>query len=116
MVVITKQYRLSGLHRLDEKSRDPLCRAVHGHEYLLRISLQVSDIDRSGLGECRTKLDQIVTEKLLHPLEGQSLHQKLRFSSGEYLAEQFQNELQPFWPDNKLRVSIQETRKNFFSA
>lgn len=116
MFVITKQYKLSSLHRLHEKSEDLKCQSLHGHEYLVQVSLQFADAPISGLMICRSKMDQVVQQQLLHVFKGESLHQKLKFSSGEFLVHEFQQRLKIKWPLNKVRVSLQETRKNFFSS
>ena len=121
---VTRRYSLSALHVLSGEgfSREENlrvfggCSVLHGHEYLVEVTV-AGPIDAStGLVIGRDELDRIVRERLLDPLTGCNLSDHFRHTTGEALAGEFfallQSEIHP--PALLERVLIRETAKNSF--
>jgi 6-pyruvoyl-tetrahydropterin synthase len=115
MKVISRRFRLSAIHQLLPESEDPKCCAVHGHEYLIAVTLQAPECPIETARQLQS-LDRIFQVRVTDSFSGSGLHLKFPSSSGEYLAWAFRQQIMEAMPQAKIRLSIQETRKNYFSA
>jgi len=105
MTVITRRFRLRGVHFLyDLKHDEP----KHGHEYELQVSIK-TDIPRSAL-------EEIVKTEILEKWDKKDFMTKgISQASGEILVEEFDKALRTSELRNSLvAVVLKETRKNRF--
>lgn len=119
----TRQYLIRAMHNLrnpDASSSENeriygMCYRLHGHDYKVQVTIE-SEIDpRTGLCLFRDRLDEVVERELIRPFDGRSLNDTFRNTSGEALSHLFFERLRPHLPqDVRLKVAIQETRKNYF--
>ncbi len=120
---LTRLYVIRALHNLEnpdasDKENERLygmCFRLHGHDYKVMVTIE-GDVDpRSGLLAFRTEMDRVVDEVLIRPMSGQCLNDHSTNTSGEALAHLWYERLRPHFPSHlQLRLSIQETRKNYF--
>lgn len=87
------------------------CSAMHGHSY--KIEVVIARPLQKGVVIAQQELDQIVNEKLVEPLNGTLLNDRLGNTSGEIIAQKFYEILAPHLK-GLVTVAIRETRKNSF--
>lgn len=119
----TRQYLIRALHNLENPSVDSaenerlygMCYRLHGHDYKVQVTIE-SEIDaKTGLCEFRDQLDALVERELIRPFDGKCLNDTFKNTSGEALTHLFFDRLQPHLPPGvRLKLAIQETRKNYF--
>jgi 6-pyruvoyltetrahydropterin/6-carboxytetrahydropterin synthase len=121
---ITKRYSVPALHTLSSEelsAEENLrvfgpCSRLHGHEYLVEITVSGPVDCQSGMLISRDELDEIVHHNLVRPLSGSNLSDRFSHTTGEALAQEFFDLLNPFFGDpvHLSRVRVQETAKNSF--
>jgi 6-pyruvoyltetrahydropterin/6-carboxytetrahydropterin synthase len=119
----TRVYSLRALHNLqnpdisDEENLRlyGMCYRLHGHDYRVQVTIE-SELDpKTGLCRFRDQLDAVVRKNLIERFDGHCLNDTFTNTSGEALVHLFYDLLRPHIPqDIRLRLSIQETRKNYF--
>lgn len=125
-VTLTRRYRLSALHSLENPSLSEAtnrtifgsCFRLHGHDYLIEVTVSASPDPDSGLVIQRDKLDEIVEKELIEPLRGHNLNDFFTQTTGEALAVEFFNRLEPYFSliCKLVRVRIRETPRNLFEV
>jgi 6-pyruvoyltetrahydropterin/6-carboxytetrahydropterin synthase len=126
VVSITRRYSLPALHTLAGPGFSPAkneqvfgaCSRLHGHEYLVDVTLGGAVDGTTGLLFSRDKLDEIVDLKIIQPFRGANLSDHFAHTTGEALALEFYRILEKgFPPTVQLRaVTVHETAKNSFIA
>lgn len=121
---LTRRYSLPALHILSGEGFTPEenrrvfggCSSLHGHEYLVELTLTGLVDPASGLLCSRDDLDAVVRRRLLDPLVGTNLSDHFRSTTGESLAVEFFALLEPeIPPPARLeRITVRETAKNSF--
>ncbi len=119
----TRQYTIRAMHNLENPDASSaenerlygMCYRLHGHHYKVQVTVE-SDVDpKTGLCRFRGELDALVERELVRPFDGRSLNDAFQNTSGEALCHLFFERLRPHVPpDVRLRLAIQETRKNYF--
>jgi 6-pyruvoyltetrahydropterin/6-carboxytetrahydropterin synthase len=121
---VTVDYTLSAMHNLLNPDLSDLrneelygaCFRKHGHDYHIRITLHGQIDPLTGLSIDRDHLDQVVEQVILRKYDGHFLNEHFANTSGEGLVEEFHALLKPHFAQGQLvSVSMQETRKNWFS-
>lgn len=122
-VAFTRLYIIRALHNLENPDVSDaenerlygMCYRLHGHHYKVMVTIE-SELDpTTGLCRFRRELDAVVEKHLIAPFDGQSLNDTFINTSGEALVHLFYEILRPHIPaDVRLKISIQETRKNYF--
>jgi 6-pyruvoyltetrahydropterin/6-carboxytetrahydropterin synthase len=125
-VTVTRRYRLPALHTLsgtglsaaENESVFGACSRLHGHEYLVDVTLEGRIDGESGLVFSLDELDRVVSLRILEPYRGANLSDHFTHTTGEALALDFYRILEPeFPPTVRLRaVTVHETPKNSFTA
>ena len=119
----TKSYVIRALHNLEnpdisdaENSRIyGMCYRLHGHNYKVQVTIEGNIDPKTGLCEFRNELDALVERELIERFDGKCLNDSFKNTSGEALVHIFFDLLRPHVPAQvRLRLSIQETRKNYF--
>ncbi|GAB4231569.1 MAG: 6-carboxytetrahydropterin synthase QueD [Acidobacteriota bacterium] len=123
---LTRRYRLSALHQLGGSGFSPeedrrvfgACSRLHGHEYILEISVTGSPAQETGLLVKREELDNVVRRAILDRFQGRNLSDHFPHTTGEALAREFFQLLAASLPGNLrlVAVKVRETSKNFFIA
>ncbi len=124
-VALTRRYSLRAMHNLNNPALSDseneqlygMCYRTHGHDYQIMVTIEGPIDPVTGIVFSRDVIDSRVEEKIIRKLEGQMLNDLYPNTSGEALSyilfEILKNEFEPA----KLKaVSIQETRKNWFSS
>jgi len=119
----SKTYTIRALHSLENPDASNeenerlygMCYRLHGHHYRVIVSLQADFDQDRGLAQFRLELDQVVKRVLLDRFDMKNLNESFKNTSGEALVHLFFELLRPEIPAAiLLKISIQETRKNFF--
>lgn len=124
--VVTRKYSLSALHSLANPALSDAenyrifgpCFRLHGHEYLIEVTVAGPISAESGLVISREVFDRIVEEHLIEPLANRYLNDRFPITTGESLALEFFAILSPHFsrPLRLQEVMVQETPKNLFSV
>ncbi len=132
MIQLTRSYPFSASHRLHSDAlSDRENTAIygkcnnpygHGHNYVLEVSVTGEVRAATGRVVDVGRLDQIVREAILDPLDNRSLNEDVReFKSQvpttENLVTVVENRLKSLWPQEFPRLSrirLHEDRKNIF--
>jgi 6-pyruvoyltetrahydropterin/6-carboxytetrahydropterin synthase len=124
-VTLTRRYLLRAMHNLnnpelndaDNERLYGMCYRTHGHDYQIMVTVEAPIDPSTGIVFSRDVIDSRVNEKIIKKLEGQMLNDLYPNTSGEALSfilfELLKNE---FAPAKLKAVTIQETRKNWFSS
>ena len=125
-VHLTKTYHLPALHQLKNDSfseEENLrvfgpCSRLHGHDYLLEITISGTADTYSGILFSRDELDRIVESQILKPYKGMNLSQHFTHTTGEALALEFHHILKSQFPPPLFlsRLTVNETAKNSFEV
>lgn len=111
---LTRRYVFRALHQLpDEMDQRPEW-VLHGHNYLLEVTLQGPLEVNSGWVFSRDQLDQVVQKHVIDRLDGQHLNKLFKFTPGEAIADEIFHLLEPHLKDRLHSVALQETGKNRF--
>jgi hypothetical protein len=105
MTVLTKSFRLRGVHFLyDPNHNEP----KHGHEYFLEVSV------RAEVG--RDRLQAVVEKEIVNVWDKQDwTKMDLQQASGELLVEEFDRRLRDSQiAKDLIAVALKETKKNRF--
>jgi 6-pyruvoyltetrahydropterin/6-carboxytetrahydropterin synthase len=121
---LTKSYHLPALHQLtndsfsDEENMKVFgpCSRLHGHDYVIEITVSGTVDEYSGVLFARDELDRIVDDKILGPFKGKNLSHYFTHTTGEALAVEFHRILEPQFtsPTYLSRLTVNETAKNSF--
>lgn len=120
---MTSEVLIRSMHNLDNPDLTPAenqalygrCYGQHGHHYRVRVTLAGKPDPVSGLVFDRDRLEKILQASIVKPLDGMDLNELFPNTACEALARAIYLRLRPLFPDGMLtRVSIQETRKNYF--
>ena len=107
MFEIKKRVEISAAHRLC-LDYDSKCTALHGHNWIVDISLRADKLNKNGMIMDFTEIKKIIVE----PLDHKVLNDVLPFNpTAELMAEYFCNLLQPYC----YRVDVQESMNNIAS-
>lgn len=125
-LTLTRRYPLPALHVLSGEGLTPTenlqvfggCSRLHGHDYVVEVSVRGVPDSRSGWLISRDDLDRLVKSRLLDPLVGRNLSLHFRHTTGEALCLEFLGILRdavppPAWV---VGVTVHETAKNSFTA
>jgi len=125
-VTLTRRYSLPALHTLagpgftttQNAQVFGACSRLHGHEYVLEVTVSGQVDPYSGFLLSRERLDQVVEQYLLVPYRGTNLSESFTFTTGEALAADFYRLLAPQLPSGIAlhSVTVHETAKNSFTA
>jgi 6-pyruvoyltetrahydropterin/6-carboxytetrahydropterin synthase len=119
----TKTYVIRALHNLENPDISDseneklygMCYRLHGHHYKIQITLEGELDEKTGLCKFREQLDSLVDRELVKRFDGKCLNDTYTNTSGEALTHLFFEILRPHIPsDVRLKLAIQETRKNLF--
>ena len=122
-IQLTRAVRIRAIHNLahpdlsssDNEKLYGKCYRQHGHDYWVQVTVAAALDERSGLVFDRDRLDHILQASVVEPLDGSDLNEIFPNTSCEALARALFLRLKPIFPDGVLkRVSIQETKKNYF--
>lgn len=119
---LSKTYRLPAVHRhhnpqlsMEENRRlYDKCSALHGHEYVMEISVRGLIDERTGLVKSRGEMDREVKKMILDPFAHTLLNDKMGNTSGEILTEKWSEILRQSWGQAFAFLIVRETRKNSF--
>jgi 6-pyruvoyltetrahydropterin/6-carboxytetrahydropterin synthase len=120
---LTREVNVRAIHNLantalSEKENEALygpCYRQHGHDYKVQVTLSGQLETRTGMVFDRDRFDRILRKSVVEPLDGADLNEIFPNTACEALARALFLRLKPLFPDGMLtRVSIQETRKNYF--
>lgn len=125
-VRLSRRYRLSALHQLGGSGFSPEqdrqvfgpCSRLHGHEYILEVTVTGSLPRETGLLVRREDLDEVVERAILERFQGRNLSETFPHTTGEALAREFFRLLADNLPGGLRLVSVKvrETSKNSFTA
>ncbi len=125
-VSVTRRYRLPALHTLsgaglsatENESVFGACSRLHGHEYLVDVTLEGPVEGVSGVVFSVDELDRLVSLRILEPFRGANLSDHFAHTTGEALALDFYRILESEFPSTVrlLAVTVHETSKNSFTA
>lgn len=127
---LTRRYRFSSSHRLDTPSLSPeenqrlygKCNHPygHGHDYIVDVTVE-GRIDATGQVAGRDALDELVTSRVVEPLDHRDLNSEVPELKGkvpttENLASAIERSLMQAWnlPARLHSVRIFETARNIF--
>lgn len=122
-LTVTKRFVLHALHNLNnpnwsnEKNLTMFgkCYRLHGHDFKFDISLSANPDPVTGFSYPPEKLDKIISDFILTPYAGKNLNDFFSNPSGEGLVVEFYKILKEQVGDALVRLSLQETLKNYFS-
>lgn len=121
-MIVTARFQFRASHSLEAPAHKraevgDLCGVLHGHEYLVEVSLKSPEIDSiSGLSPTRSLFKDLETA-VFRPLKNIHLNDHFLFTSGEYLCRQIYELCKKTLPDAQIvNVAIQETSKNRFEV
>ncbi len=122
-LTITKRFVLHALHNLnnpswtDDKNREIFgkCFRLHGHDFKFDISLKGTPDNVTGFAYPPEQLESLINEYILTPYMGKNLNEFFSNPSGEGLVVEFYNILKSHLGENLVRLSLEETLKNYFS-
>lgn len=91
------------------------CYRQHGHDYEVQVTITSPLDEKSGLIFERDRLDRILESTVVKPLDGADLNEIFPNTACEALVRAIYLRLRPLFEDGVLvRVSVQETSKNYF--
>jgi 6-pyruvoyltetrahydropterin/6-carboxytetrahydropterin synthase len=123
VTTLTRQVVVRAIHHLENASLSPdenrklygVCYGRHGHHYKVQVTVTGTIDPKTGLVMSRDELDAILKREIVDPFDGVDLNQVLPNTACEALAEAFYHRLSPHFAIQALvRISIQETKKNYF--
>ena len=121
---LTRVYPISALHVLQQPGLSleenlelfGACARPHGHNYQVQVTVAGPIDTQTGEVADREVLDATVRTVLIEPYDGSHLNEHFASTTGEALARDFFELLQPRLPDLDLvRVTLVETAKNRFA-
>lgn len=120
---ITREVKIRAIHNLansqlttaeNEALYGP-CFRPHGHDYRVQVTLCGTPDEKTGLIFDRDRFDRILWASIVNPLDGSDLNEIFPNTACEALVRAIFLRLRPLFPEGMLkRVSVQETRKNYF--
>lgn len=123
-VTLTRRYLVRALHNLNNPDLNDqenerlygMCYRTHGHDYQIMVTVEGPIDPSSGIVCSRDVIDSKVQEKIINKLDGRMLNDLYPNTSGEALSYILFDLLKDeFGHLNLKSVTIQETRKNWFS-
>ena len=117
----TREFEICSMHHLENAKWTPkenkdyygICYGTHGHDYHVQVTITGQLDRRTGLITDRDRFDTVLNDKIRSKYHGVDLNKFFANTSCEQLAIEFYEILKPSLP-TLVRVSIQETRKNYF--
>lgn len=122
---LTRRYKLNALHRhydsaLSEEKNKNLygkCFSLHGHEYIVEVTLSKFLNTQTGLLLPYSEMDFKIKKNLLDPYDKSFLNEHLGNTSGEIIVYQFYKVLRKNFDSSfGLHLTLRETQKNAFEC
>src|SRR5437016_1755230 len=113
MYLIGKEFHFSASHRLDHLPEDHPCFRLHGHNYIVEITLTADELNTDGF-----VLDYHALAPFKRIIDDELDHRHLNdilpgVTSAECLAKWLYERAYQFWPDLLYAVRVSETPKTW---
>lgn len=121
-IFLTRSYRIHAVHRHHNPnltSEENLliynkCSSLHGHEYIVEVSVKGEIDAQTDLLLSRGVMDKQVQENIVEPYNMTFLNEVLGNTSGEVLTVRWSQILRNIWDTRFCQLVVRETRKNSF--
>ncbi|MFQ5768081.1 MAG: 6-carboxytetrahydropterin synthase QueD [Acidobacteriota bacterium] len=106
-MVLSKRFRFEAAHRLPH--HEGMCAHLHGHSYLLRVSIRVKVDPATGMGCDFAELDEVVRERVLVLADHRDLNQLLDNPTAENICRWVWERLSSSVPGELVEIELFET-------